>query len=109
MSLLNALGWAIIDWRAPTARTVFLTNTAMILAGYVVIWFLWQGRNWARILVLLTSVLALVNLLTWGKLGIVGDLMIGSEAALAVFLLIWLNTANVRAYFKMNSTGGLNR
>ena len=88
MSLLNALGWAIIDWTSPTANRTFITNTILILIGYVMVWFFWKGRNWARILVLLASAWAILNLLAWNRLGLIGNVMIGGEAALAVFLLV---------------------
>ena len=100
MSITNAMGWAIIDWSKPGARSVFVTFTVLIAIGYVFIWFYWQGKNWARILVLLTSLLCVYNLRQWNHVGIVERLMIGSEAVLAIFLLYWLNTPEVRAYFR---------
>jgi len=101
MSTLNAVGWAIINWNAPTAtRTRSLSCSA-----YVVVWFFWKGRNWARIVVLLTSLWAILNLLAWNRLGRFGKVMVGGEGGLAVFLLCWLNTADVRVFFKMNSDG----
>jgi hypothetical protein len=67
--------------------------------GYLVLWFYWKGRNWARLLVLLTSLLALYNLRYWSLRGIAGRIMLGAEAALAIFLLYWLNTRRVREFF----------
>jgi hypothetical protein len=100
MSITNAMGWAIIDWSKPKAHVIFVLFTAFILIDYLVIWFYWKGRNWARILVLLGSLLCLHNLRYWGHSGIVARVMIGAEAVLAIFLLYWLNTANVRAFFR---------
>ena len=71
MSLTNALGWLIVDWSKPHAAMVFSLFTVFILAGYVVIWFYWQGRNWARVLVLLTSLLCLYNLRYFFHSGII--------------------------------------
>jgi hypothetical protein len=34
----------------------------LILIGYVVPWAYWQGKNWARVLVLITSVVTILNL-----------------------------------------------
>ena len=50
---------------------VFSLFTIFIVAGYVVIWFYWQGRNWARVLVLLTSLLCLYNLRYFFHSGII--------------------------------------
>jgi hypothetical protein len=71
------------------------------MVGYFVICFYWEGHNWARILVLLTSVLCLYNLRYFSHGRIAVRLMIGSEAALAVFLLFWLNTPNVKSFFRV--------
>ena len=58
MAVLNILGYAIM-WE-PEAHETHLTLfvftmvfTLVIAAGYVVLWFFWKGKNWARILVLL--------------------------------------------------------
>jgi len=100
MSLTNALGWLIVDWSNPHAATTFWLFTIFILAGYFVIWFYWRGRNWARILVLLTSLLCLYNLRYFLRGGSIERVMIGSEAVLAVFLLFWLNSRNVKSFFR---------
>ena len=61
MSITSAMGWAIIDWFKPDSRILFVVFTLFIAVGYVVIWFDWKGRNWARILILLTSFLCSYN------------------------------------------------
>ena len=93
------MGWAIIDWSIPRANVIFVMFTVTIAIGYLVIWFYWKGRNWARILVILTSLLSLYNLRHWNHSGIVERVMIGAKAILGIFLLYWLNTPNVRAFF----------
>jgi hypothetical protein len=59
----------------------------------------WIGRNWARWLVLLTSVLALLNLLKCRR-----ERDTASRPArgsgLGAYLLYWLNTSAVRAFFR---------
>jgi hypothetical protein len=45
MSITNAMGWAIIDWSKPHARTIFVMFTVLIATGYVVIWFYWKGKT----------------------------------------------------------------
>jgi hypothetical protein len=99
MAIANALGWTTIDWSKPHALVIFVIVTAIMTIGYVVLWFYWKGRNWARILVLLTSLLALHNLRYWNIRGVAERVMLGAEAALAVFLLYWLNTRRVRDFF----------
>jgi hypothetical protein len=99
MAITNAMGWGIIDWSRADARLTFAIFTSFILVGYVVIWFFWNGRNWARILVLLTSILCLYNLRYWSRGGLLERVMIGAEAVTAVFLLYWLNTSKIRAFF----------
>jgi len=107
MSLTNALGWFNVDWSNPHAEITFCLFTIFILVGYFVIWFYWRGRNWARILVLLTSLLCLYNLRYFFRGGIIERVMIGSEAVLAVFLLFWLNSPNVKAFFRAPKNANL--
>jgi hypothetical protein len=104
MSLTNALGWIIVDWSKPDAATIFSTFTVLIVAGYVVIWFYWKGRNWARILVLLTSLLCLYNLRYFLHARRIEQVMIGTEAMLGIFLLFWLNTQQVKSFFQTSHT-----
>jgi len=108
MSVTNALGWTLIDWNATHAVVRFFSFTAIIFVGYLMIWFYWKGENWARILVIWCSALAVLNLSDWnnihaGKIVIARHLMLASEAGLGVFLLYWLNTTTVRAFFRRNT------
>jgi hypothetical protein len=99
MSIANAMGWTIIDWSKPNAQVTFGIFTIIIVIGYAVLWFYWKGRNWARILVLLNSLLCFYNLRYWSLRGVVEQVMLGTEALLAIFLLYWLNTRKVRDFF----------
>jgi len=99
MSLTNALGWLTVDWSKPHASTTFAMFSVFILAGYFVLWFYWKGRNWARVLVLLTSLLCLYNVRYFLRAGIIERTLIGAEALLAVFLLFWLNSHSVKLFF----------
>ena len=104
MVICNAMGWIIIDYSKPHARFTFVIFTALIAIGYVVLWFYWNGRNWARVLVLLNSVVTIFNLRYWnsppaGLLTTPNRFMIAVEAALGCFLLFWLNTRDVRKFF----------
>jgi hypothetical protein len=65
MAVCNAMGWLIINYSAPHARGVFIIFTVLILIGYAVLWAYWSGKNWARVLVLVTSVLTVFNLRSW--------------------------------------------
>jgi hypothetical protein len=105
MATCNALGWIIIDYRAPHALRTLVFFTVLIVIGYGVLWHYFQGKNWARILVLLNSVLAVFNLRYWNPrspnlLKSPTRVMLLAECVLAIFLLIWLNTPAVRSFFK---------
>jgi hypothetical protein len=66
----------------------------------------WLGRNWARWLVLVASVVALANLAFLGFLGSGEKLIAVGEGALAIWLLVWLNTRSVRAFFSGRADTG---
>ena len=104
MGITNAMGWFIVDWERPHARFTFVVFTVFILVGYFFIWYYWQGRNWARIAVLLTSLLTLYNLRYWSHGPWMKQIMVISKGVLGSFLLYWLNTARVRTYFKGESS-----
>jgi phosphatidylserine synthase len=105
MAICNALGWITIDYHATHAMRTFVPVTVLIVIGYWVLWHYFQGKNWARILVLLTSLLAVFNLRYWnpGSPNLLKSptrVMLLGESVLAIFLLIWLNTPAVRSFFK---------
>ncbi len=105
MCLTNALSFFLVNWHRPNAGGVFFIYFFLIAVGYVVLYFYWRGRNWARWFVLATSVLCLWNL--WGLRRTtpamldspVGAPMIVVEAVIAIYLLYYLNTNSARAWF----------
>lgn len=67
--------------------------------NYVVLWYFWEGRNWARWLVLLTSVLTVFNLSMLPRFTPLQGAVLVMETMLGLFLIYWLNTRAVRHYF----------
>jgi hypothetical protein len=106
MAVFNVLGYALL-WNHQRPRStlvaLFVIFSILIAVGYVVIWFFWRGANWARILVLITSFLALWNLRGVLSAILIFKAIIVGEAALAVFLIVWLNTSAAKIYFKPDS------
>jgi hypothetical protein len=74
--------------------------TVIAAISFVVIWFFWRGRNWARWLVMATSVLALVNLWAFGSARPAEKAVLVAEALLGAWLLYWLNTPAARTFFR---------
>jgi len=56
MAALNPLGYSLL-WNPHKTRStvvlLFLVFSAMIATGYLMLWFFWKGKNWARLVVLL--------------------------------------------------------
>ena len=99
MCLFNVVCLFVIQPRGLSSSALLLLCGTMVVISFVVLWYFWLGRNWARWLVLATSVLALANLTLLGSLELAEKVLIVAEAALAVWLLVWLNTRAVRAFF----------
>jgi hypothetical protein len=108
MAVLNILGYSIL-WEPEAHRTRFAVFffitvfTFIIAAGYVVLWFFWKGKNWARILVLLNCFVCFYNVHDFHlflRVNPIEKVMLFGEALLAIFLLYWLNTREAKAYFK---------
>ncbi len=104
MGILNILGYALLlDIRRQPSSTIVakaVVFTVLIAAGYVVLWFYWHGKNWARILVFLTCFVAFYNLRDLAAANPIVKIMLLGEAGVAVFLVFWLNTSEARLFFK---------
>ena len=99
MCLMNLTGFAFVNPQVGSVSGQFAFIGLIIAFSYVVLWYYWRGKNWARILVIVASVVALVNLFFLPMFSFAQRIVIIAEACLAVFLLWWLNTRAVRAYF----------
>jgi hypothetical protein len=81
---------------------VFTTATLLVLniVEFVCIFYYVKGRNWARIAVLVASVLSILDLLRLNHEDTPGRIIIAAWGLLGVFFLYWLNTRSVREFFK---------
>lgn len=102
MAVLNLFGYALLlgPKKPRNVEVALIFITLMITAGYVVLWYYWQGHNWARILVFLTCFLCFYNLRSLVASNLLVRIMIVGEAAVALFLVCWLNTDRARAFFQ---------
>ena len=100
LHILNLLTFTFVRWGE---RDVILF--APIFASYIcftaiVIHAYWRGESWARWIILIRSV---PELASYKLLGLMGGFQLVqgvSERVLAVGLLLYLNLAGVRAWFR---------
>jgi hypothetical protein len=106
MGILN-LTCFLSPKRAPYFAATLWAEILVALVGYLILWFFWKGKNWARISVLLASVLSVINLIEllhpYGNV-IVYDSIVIAWALAGFFLLYWLNLADVREWFTKGKT-----
>jgi hypothetical protein len=69
-------------------------------ASFALTWYYWRGRNWARWLVLWWSTGFLFNLRLLGSLTPWQEAVTIAGAAFGGWMLYWLNTKQVREYFR---------
>jgi hypothetical protein len=104
MCVTNASGYLAINWQLSNARTLFVFFTIFIAIGYLVLWFYWQGRNWARWIVLVECLQCFWNLKYIfhrnPRATPFEPVMIAAEAAIALYLVWYLNTPTVRGWFQ---------
>ncbi len=99
MVVFNIAGLIFIDSNSKYLGFEIFLFILIISISYLVLWYYWQGNNWARILVMLSSILSLVNVYGIKKYSFAQASLIVSEAALGLYLLWWLNTQSVKTYF----------
>jgi len=93
-------GYWFVPRGAERVRISIVSDAIFILFGYRVLFFYWRGRNWARILVLLTSLLSIFNLFLLSRPhAFPRQAVIVGEAVLGVFLIYWLNTREAKEFF----------
>ena len=102
MCVFNICGYAWIDPSIENLILQIAVGTIVIGLSYIVLWHYWNGKNWARSLVLITSIIALLNLIDFMDLNMLQKIIAIGEAALACYLLYWLNTKEVESYFKVS-------
>lgn len=104
MGILNLTGFFTLTW---ASRSVVVATLSCVLVSYVLLWFFWNGSNWARLLVLFLSVVAVLDLFTLirppGNV-VLYDAGVIAWALLGLFSLYWLNRADVREWFKNPKT-----
>jgi hypothetical protein len=97
--ILNALGSNTIA-SAVAGLAVAILSVGVLLAGLIYLllsWGLWSGKNWARIIWIIFSILGALGalgVLVAGALGFVVPLLID------IFIIYYLTRAHVKAYFK---------
>jgi len=105
MCVLNPTGFVFIKGSGVGAAILVPVFSLIMILSYVVLWYFWRGRNWARWLVLVTSGVALLNLLGLATASAIQKVVIVIEAATGGFLLYWLNTRAVRGFFAPKAPG----
>jgi hypothetical protein len=103
MGILNLTAFASLQWIDRFFLVTLVADIFIVVVSYLVLWFFWKGRNWARICVLVVSVLSVINLLSLihpRGIVIVYDSIVIAWAVVGFFLLYWLNLADVREWFK---------
>jgi hypothetical protein len=106
MAVLNLAGFLMRDATGVDPAFSLFWVIVVMAVGYIVLWFFWRGRNWARWLVQLASVLALLNVLVIPEVKRVLQAVLLVEAALGAYLLYWLNTSAVRTFFRQSTAPG---
>ena len=103
MGVLNLTAFASLEWIQRFFVPTLTADIFIVGVSYLVLWFFWKGRNWARLSVLAISFVSVINLLSLihpHGIVVVYDSIVVAWAVLGTFLLCWLNLADVREWFK---------
>lgn len=105
MVALVVAGWLRGKYWPPPDHPAHLHTFTIVLllviriTAFVCIFYYVRGRNWARIAVLLTSIVAILSLLQLRHEDAPGQVIGAAMGLLGVFFLCWLNTRPVREFF----------
>jgi len=100
LCILNLTCFLFIDYNSDFLAVMLVLCILVIGFGYWVLYKFWMGKNWARILVIIASVIALLNLILFQSQPTINKTLFIVEAIIAIFLLYWLNTKNIKSFFK---------
>lgn len=101
MCLFNMASFLFIDYTKEIMPQMFF-YVPIILITFLIIYFFYKGRNWARILIIIGSIFNLVFLL--GAIvmyaGFFRRTLTVLDGAFSVYLLLFLNKETTKAFFK---------
>lgn len=100
MCIMNIAGFIFVDPRVAPVTIQYAVFSLIMAITYLVLWYYWKGKNWARMLVLITGIVAILNLFSISSVSLLAAALIVIETIFGIFMLWWLNTRNVKAYFK---------
>ena len=100
LAILNCLQFVFWQNSPPEYETSISVFTGVVLLAFGIIYCLAKGQNWARIIIIIVSVIVIPGPLISFDYGTVGIVISILETITGIYLLYWLNTAPVRAYFK---------
>jgi hypothetical protein len=100
MCVMNIAGFVFVAPEAGYVALQFALFGVVITLTFPVLWYYWKGKRWARVLVLIGGAIAVLNIFAVQSVGRLAAALIVVEAVFAIFMFWWLNTQNVRAYFK---------
>ncbi len=100
LCVLNLADLFTLDPADPDYATSRLIAYIVTPFYFIVIWFLWKGRNWARMTMLVLSFLSLFGVFLWSEYTRTEQITTVIWTIIGIFLLYWLNTKPVKEYFK---------
>jgi hypothetical protein len=97
---LSVLGLSYVQ-----AATIPTTSALMLVVPFlafqvVVLWFLWHGRNWARLATIVMSLLAILSVQSFGFYDALHRILPTIDIAFSIWLIYWLTRPPIRAYFR---------
>ena len=87
------------------AATIPMTSALMLAVPFfalqlVVFWFLWHGRNWARLVTIVMSILTIAGVQYFEFYDLLRKILLVIDIAFSVWLIYWLTRLPVRSYFR---------
>ncbi len=94
------LGLFFLNVESSIFEIYAIVAVIFVIISFIVLWFFRKGKNWARLLVMIASLLCFINIYNYMLYPVFTKIVTAAQMILGGYLLYWLNTENVKEYFQ---------
>jgi hypothetical protein len=98
--LLSVVGLSYVQAAAIPVTSALMVAVLFVALQLVVLWFLWHGHNWARLITIVASLLTISGVQYFSLYDLARQILLVIDIAFSAWLISWLLRPPIRAYFR---------